>query len=170
MKYLVVQEGEEHDVEVRELDDGRFEVTAFGQTVIVEATAPQPGMLTLMSEGEIFDVAFEGLEKPVWGVRARGRTAQLEVLDLRTAYKRQLAAADGPTGAWDVTAPMPGKVTSVLVAPDQEVRAGQGLLVIEAMKMENELRAPAAGRISGVHTQAGATVESGARLISGRSS
>ena len=60
---------------------------------------------------------------------------------------------------------MPGKVVRVLVAPGHEVRAGQGLVVMEAMKMENELRAPRAGRVSEIHVAERQAVETGALLL-----
>jgi biotin carboxyl carrier protein len=71
------------------------------------------------------------------------------------------AAAAGPAR---LAAPMPGKVVRVLVAPGQEVREGQGLVVVEAMKMENELRAPRAGRVVDLPAREGQAVESGALL------
>ncbi|RPJ54475.1 MAG: hypothetical protein EHM24_31740 [Acidobacteria bacterium] len=60
---------------------------------------------------------------------------------------------------------MPGKIVRVLVAPGDHVAARQGLVVVEAMKMENELRAPRAGRVKDVHVAEGALVESGRLLV-----
>jgi biotin carboxyl carrier protein len=60
---------------------------------------------------------------------------------------------------------MPGKLVRVLVTPGQAVEAGQGLVVVEAMKMENELRAPRAGRIKDVPAREGQTVDAGALLV-----
>jgi biotin carboxyl carrier protein len=70
--------------------------------------------------------------------------------------------AEGPQ---EIVAPMPGKIVKILVAEGQEVSRDQGLLVIEAMKMQNELRAPRAGRIERVYMEEGRGVESGARLL-----
>ena len=72
------------------------------------------------------------------------------------------AAGAGPQR---ITAPMPGKVVKVLVAPGDAVEERQGLVVVEAMKMENELRATRAGRVREVHVQEGALVESGRLLV-----
>ena len=68
-------------------------------------------------------------------------------------------------GPQEIAAPMPGKIVKILVAEGQEVSRNQGLLVIEAMKMQNELRAPRAGRIERIHTTEGSGVETGARLL-----
>jgi biotin carboxyl carrier protein len=73
-----------------------------------------------------------------------------------------LAAGDGPQ---EIHAPMPGKIVRILISRDQEVVAGEGLLVIEAMKMQNELRAPRAGRVEEIYTEEGKGVETGARLL-----
>jgi biotin carboxyl carrier protein len=73
-----------------------------------------------------------------------------------------LSAGDGPQ---EIHAPMPGKIVRILVSRHQEVAAGAGLLVIEAMKMQNELRAPKAGRVEEIYVLEGKGVETGARLL-----
>ena len=75
------------------------------------------------------------------------------------------AAADTTTGPVSIAAPMPGRVVKVLVSPGETVAARQGLIVIEAMKMENELRAPRAGTVTAVKVAPGAPVEAGAVVI-----
>jgi biotin carboxyl carrier protein len=73
-----------------------------------------------------------------------------------------LAGADGPQ---EIHAPMPGRIVRILISPHQEVAAGAGLLVIEAMKMQNELKAPRAGRVEEICVEEGKGVEAGARLL-----
>ena len=68
-------------------------------------------------------------------------------------------------GPQEIVAPMPGKIVRVLVSENQEVTGGQGLLVIEAMKMQNEIRAPRAGRVERIYAQEGTGVEAGFRLL-----
>lgn len=76
------------------------------------------------------------------------------------------AAPSAPAaGAELVTAPMPGNILSVDVAPGQAVKAGDVLVILEAMKMENEIVAPKDGTVSAIHTQKGAVVETGAPLV-----
>ena len=79
--------------------------------------------------------------------------------------RRPAAAAVGSGGDHSVAAPMPGRVVRVLVEQGTTVAAGQGLAVVEAMKMENELAAPAAGVVSAVHIAVGDSVEAGTVLI-----
>jgi biotin carboxyl carrier protein len=88
---------------------------------------------------------------------------QVEVRDPRRRRHSGAEALDG--GPHDVVAPMPGKIVKILVAENQEVARNQGLLVIEAMKMQNELKAPRAGRVERVYVNEGTGVESGFKLI-----
>ena len=95
-----------------------------------------------------------------------GFTYDVEALDERTRTIRDLsAAAAGPPGPSPLVAPMPGLVVRVNVGPGDTVSAGQGLVVMEAMKMENELRAPGAGRVKAVLARPGSAVEKGAVLV-----
>lgn len=92
-----------------------------------------------------------------------GRTLAATVNARRTG-----AAAEGSArghGEQVVVAPMPGRVVRVLVNPGDEVAARQGVVVVEAMKMENELRSPKAGRVKDVHVRAGTSVEAGRALV-----
>jgi acetyl/propionyl-CoA carboxylase alpha subunit len=90
----------------------------------------------------------------------------VEALDERTRAIRDLSAAQqGPAGPAPVIAPMPGLIVRVQVAVGDRVLAGQGVVVMEAMKMENELRAPAEGVVRAVHAVPGTAVEKGTRLI-----
>ena len=68
-------------------------------------------------------------------------------------------------GPQEIVAPMPGKIVKVLVSENQEIARGQGLLVIEAMKMQNEIRAHRAGRVERIYAQEGTGVEAGFRLL-----
>ncbi|MBI4165145.1 MAG: acetyl-CoA carboxylase biotin carboxyl carrier protein subunit [Acidobacteria bacterium] len=87
-------------------------------------------------------------------------------IDVRDPRRRRAAGALGNhTGPQEILAPMPGKIVKVLAEKGQEVVQGAGLLVIEAMKMQNELRAPRAGRVAEIYIAEGAGVESGARLM-----
>jgi biotin carboxyl carrier protein len=92
-------------------------------------------------------------------VSVNGRVFRVEVFDPRSMRGRRGAA--GGEGRQTIAAPMPGRVIRVLVEPGQDVAAGQGLIVVEAMKMQNEMKSPKAGRVVEVKTAAGATVSAG---------
>ena len=91
---------------------------------------------------------------------------EVEALDERSRAIRELAAAtNGPSGPAPLVAPMPGMIVRVNVGAGDQVQAGQGLVVMEAMKMENELRAAAAGKVKRVHVSPGTAVDKGALLL-----
>jgi len=95
-----------------------------------------------------------------------GHTYDVEALDERTRTIRDLTAkAGGPTGPVPLTAPMPGLIVRVDVKPGDVVAPGQALIVMEAMKMENELRATGAGTVRVVRVSQGDAVEKGAVLV-----
>jgi acetyl/propionyl-CoA carboxylase alpha subunit len=95
-----------------------------------------------------------------------GHRYVVEALDERTRTIRDMTGMGaGPSGPSPLIAPMPGLIVRVSVSPGDEVRAGQGMVVMEAMKMENELRAPADGRVKVVRVAPGQAVEKGALLV-----
>ena len=95
-----------------------------------------------------------------------GRRFDVESLDERSRTIRELSAATtGPAGPAPLKAPMPGMIVRVSVQQGDAVHAGQGLVVMEAMKMENELRAGGAGTVKRVHVTPGTAVEKGALLL-----
>lgn len=95
-----------------------------------------------------------------------GFNYEIEALDERTRTIRDLTAAQsGPVGPAPLVAPMPGLIVRVNVEPGDVVSAGQGLVVMEAMKMENELRAAGGGRVRAVHARSGEAVDKGALLV-----
>jgi biotin carboxyl carrier protein len=95
-----------------------------------------------------------------------GYRFDIEALDERTRAIRDLSAANAtPTGPAPVLAPMPGLIVRVNVRPGDVVEAGQGVIVMEAMKMENELRATSAGTVKRVEVTPGTAVEKGTLLV-----
>jgi biotin carboxyl carrier protein len=96
-------------------------------------------------------------------VSVNGRVFHVEVFDPRGPRGRR--SAGERTGPQVVATSMPGRVVRVLVAPGQQVVAGQRLIVVEAMKMQNEMKAPRAGRVASVKAETGATVSAGDILV-----
>ncbi len=108
-------------------------------------------------------VVVPGKARGALGVHVNGRQVALTISESGRARVRGGAAAHGH-GPQRLLAPMPGKVVKVLVRPGDAVEAGQGLIVVEAMKMENELRAAKAGRVASVAVTEGQSVDAGAVL------
>ena len=96
-------------------------------------------------------------------VIVNGRTFALDVHDPRKLRGR--GSADNGSGRKTIVAPMPGRVIRILIEKGQEVEAGQGLIVVEAMKMQNEMKSPRAGKVLEVRTTTGAAVSAGEALL-----
>jgi biotin carboxyl carrier protein len=112
--------------------------------------------------GRSYDVMFEPAGGGAWQVHVNG---QVVAAGLRTSAQRLRGHGGAAAGDGRVVAPMPGRVVKVLVAPGATVEARQGVVVVEAMKMENELRAPRAGTVREVRVAEGASVEAQTVLV-----
>jgi biotin carboxyl carrier protein len=128
---------------------------------------PGTPLYHLLLGGASWTVAAEPLEgKGRWALGVAGERVEVEVVDERTRQIQTLTARHhAPAGGGTVTAPMPGLVVRIEVSEGQRVEAGAGLVVVEAMKMENELRASRPGVVSAVHVRVGEAVEKGALLV-----
>lgn len=122
----------------------------------------EPGVFSILRQGKSFVVRVRpGPEGLV--VQAGDYRFQAEVRDPRNSRRRQNSALGG--GRQKITSPMPGKVVRVLVTEGQQIEPGQGLIVVEAMKMQNEMKASRAGKVIEIRTRDGATVGAGEVLV-----
>ena len=160
MKYRVTIEGREREVDVTFQPTGAAEVHLDGKRIEVDARRVG-GAVSLRIGDRVFDVLSAGSDE-VQIASGSARTVA-SVTSERAGAKRGGAAGKS---AKELRAPMPGRVVRVLVKAGDEVKPGQPLVVIEAMKMENELRATAAAKVASVHVSEGASVEGRALLVS----
>lgn len=155
MKYYVTVEGETHEVELT-VDGVRLD----GADPVQAEIAAVPG--SELRHLRMGDRGFPLLARrgdDGWVFRISGRRVRVTVEDERTRAIRELAGETaGADEGRELRAPMPGLVVRVLVEPGQEVEPGDGLVVMEAMKMENELSARSAGTVSDVRVEEGQTV------------
>ncbi len=158
---IVTAEGRDRNVIVDgPLPDGRFRVTIDGTEQLVDARAIRPGTWSLVIAGRNFVV---DLDRRRTGIAASVGASEV-MLTVEDALQRRLAAAAGPrvhpTGEL-IKAPIAGKVVKVLVAVGDVVAPGTAVVVLEAMKMENELIAERGGTVAAIHKQAGQAVDTG---------
>lgn len=119
---------------------------------------PQPGVYSILMDGRSYDAWVE--EQPgALVVVIDGHRFEIQARDPRR-FSRGAAGRAG-VGRQTVVAPMPGKIIRILVSPGQEVEVGQGILVVEAMKMQNEMKAAKAGRVATISAQEGSVVKAG---------
>ncbi len=162
MKYIVTIAGREIEVVV----DGD-QVTVGGSTRTASLRAiPGGPVRQLVFDGRPSVLTMRSAGRGQWTLEAGGDRWEAEALDERTRHIRSLTAGtERHRGPIALRAPMPGLVVKVLVEPGQEVAAGAGLVVLEAMKMENELKAPAGVIVLAVLAQPGQAVEKGQVLV-----
>ena len=158
MKLSILLDGEEKPLEVSgTAPDVRFQFgTSPWRQALVEA--PEPGVYSILLDGRVFDAHVERGQDCLI-VTIDGRRFEIEVRDPRR-WSRE-GRTRGQEGRQTIASPMPGRVVRVLVQPGDEVRAGQGIVVVEAMKMQNEMRAVKAGRVAGLSAREGAAVAAG---------
>ncbi|HET9453852.1 MAG TPA: biotin/lipoyl-containing protein [Gemmatimonadaceae bacterium] len=162
MKYHV-RVGEEEVEVVVEGDD----VTVNGRKLRAHLDSSTDPLHMLTMDGEVRQVvAKRGADRGAFELSIGGQRFSVEALDARAKAIRALSGAGGKAaGPAHLMAPMPGLIVRVNVAAGDQVQPGQGLVVMEAMKMENELRAPAAGTVKRVVVNPGSAVEKGALLL-----
>jgi biotin carboxyl carrier protein len=163
MKYITSVEGKQFLVEI--IDDKHVSVDGKIYEVDFESVSGQP-VYSLIVDGRSHEsYIYQGEEN--WQVLLRGRLYPVTVEDERE--KRLRAAAGGgvaETGEFHLRAPMPGLVVAVPVTEGQEIKKGQVILILESMKMQNELKAPRDGTIGRIRVKAGETVEQRQTLLS----
>jgi len=158
MVYDVIVEGKPHRLELEKVDSG-WQCHLDGKEVHVDAVLPRRDVLSLVVDGRCFEVKREqtATDLHMWVGSTR---FGVELRDPRSLRSRKSSAAD-ETGPRKIVAPMPGRVVRFLVSEQSEVEAGQGIVVVEAMKMQNEIKSPKKGTVKKIITTAGAAVNPG---------
>jgi biotin carboxyl carrier protein len=147
----------------RNAADGGWNGTLDGESIEIDARLVQPGILSLIVQGHAYRcVLDEGAVETA--IQIGGQRYLVSVEDPRslTARRRKGGASDG---VQVIKSPMPGRIIRLLVEVGDQVTARQGVVVIEAMKMQNELKAAQAGKIVEIKIEAGATVAAGEVLL-----
>jgi biotin carboxyl carrier protein len=154
--------GKKRHVDVTQAGERRA-WTIDGQRLEADAAEVSPGIYSILIDGKSFEVRVAA-----WGAELRAITRGREftaVIQDEREWRRKRGGSVEAEGRQQVLAPMPGKVVRVLVGVGDSVRAGQGLLVVEAMKIQNEIRAPKSGTIDRVRVVEGQTVNAGEVVV-----
>ncbi|MGB6411308.1 MAG: biotin/lipoyl-containing protein [Candidatus Deferrimicrobiaceae bacterium] len=163
MNYIATIGEREVKVTVKEIGVARYMVTGAEKEYLVDAHQVQDSVWSILYGTESFEVDVQG------------RDDEYEVLIGGDCYKFSLmneqrkalirAGGKGAAGKALVTSPMPGKVLKLLVAEGEEVQTDQGVIVVEAMKMENELKSAVTGKVKEIFVKEGEVVELGSKLL-----
>jgi len=163
VKYVVTVDRQPWEVEVTGVD-GRYRVVVDGRAYQVDARGTTAGIQSLVVDGVSW-VAGVVERDGVCLVDVDGESYAVIVEEQTRWVIRTKAGAAGGGGSRTLTAPLPGKITRVAVRPGDAVKAGDTLLVIEAMKMENEFKAGTDGTVAEVRTEVGQAVNAGDVLV-----
>lgn len=155
MKYAVEMQGRLINVEL-EQKDRRVEARVGQRHYDLEVVSPELGVLTFLDGDRIYEARVWIREPGSLRVTIGGQSFSTSVIDPK---HRRLAIEHGFEGRQNLVAPMPGKVIRVLVAAGDDVALGQGIVVVEAMKMQNEIKSPKAGRVLEVRVAEGSNVD-----------
>ena len=163
MNYIATIGDREIKVTVEEVGVARYMVTADGKKYLVDAHQVQDSVWSILHGNGSFEVDVQGRDDE-YEVLIEGDCYKFSLMN---EQRRALIRAGGKSAAGKamVTSPMPGKVVKLLVAEGEEVQADQGVIVVEAMKMENELKSAITGKVREIFVQEGDVVEAGAKLL-----
>ncbi len=157
MTYDVALDGKNYRLELNQVD-GRWSCRLDGREIDVDAVLARPNVLSLRIGNKAYEVKCERVASDVH-IWVGSRRFAPEVRDPRSLRSRGRSVDEH--GPRKLTAPMPGKVVRILLAQGSEVEAGAGVLVVEAMKMQNEVKSPKKGTIQKITVAEGAAVNAG---------
>jgi len=163
MRYLV-RIGEQK-ISISEIDRATKKARVDGQLVRFDFQHVRGSLYSLIVDGKVFSAHVES-DGGVAEIVSGPNILRAEVEDERAAILRQLARSEsGAAGTVEIKAPMPGLVVRLPVQKGDAIKKGQSLAVIEAMKMENDIKSPADGVVSTIHVAERIAVEKNARLV-----
>jgi biotin carboxyl carrier protein len=158
MKYTAIIEGERVEIELIRSDNGTLQAGIAGEQYALQVQTVEPGVYWLQWKNRSIEISVAP-NGEAYTVSIGGRVLDVEILDARAALRK--AAQQSHSGTVELRAPMPGKVVRVLVDQDAAVEMNQGVLVVEAMKMQNEIKSPKKGVVKKLSVKEGAAVNSG---------
>ncbi len=163
MNYIATIGEREVKVTVKEVGVARYMVTGAEKEYLVDAHQVQDSVWSILYGTESFEVDVQGRDDE-YEVLIEGDCYKFSLMnEQRKALIR--AGWKGAVGKALVTSPMPGKVLKLLVAEGEEVQTDQGVIVVEAMKMENELKSAVTGKVKEIFVKEGEVVELGSKLL-----
>ena len=155
MKYVSITGGSSKEITIEESGSGKYLITVDGESFMVDSVSLGKSSLGLICNNKSYHVEVEG-----GLVSIEGSVFEVDVMDTRShRLMESKALLGGDIGKAKIMSPMPGKVVTVLVKDGQEVKEGDGLMVIEAMKMENEVKSPKDGVVRDLKAEDEMTVD-----------
>jgi biotin carboxyl carrier protein len=162
MKFHVEINGRQRTVEL-ERDGAAWRISLDGEAVDADAVEIAPNIYSILLNGKSYEIRITPTSTGALTLQTERHEFTAEVTDPRAWRGRRHGALEAE-GRQQIVAPMPGKIVRVLVQAGEKVEAGQGLLVVEAMKMQNEIRSPKSGTVERLLVKEGQPVNAGEAL------
>lgn len=143
--------------------DGNAQLTLGEQTHTAEISQPEPGFYVVQLNNRVYRCALDKQPTGETEIVVNGTRIPVKVRD-KKRLRGNAGAGAAAGGKATLISPMPGKIVRVLVSVGDEVAANQGVLVVEAMKMQNEVQSPKAGKVTEIRVTEGQTVNAGEKL------
>ncbi|HUK40931.1 MAG TPA: biotin/lipoyl-containing protein [Candidatus Acidoferrales bacterium] len=164
MPFIAKLGDQKYTIDIEEIGKSVYRVAVDGNEFLVDGKKTGRTNYSLIVDNRSFEIEVDHAEDE-YRVLVDGRNYHIHLVD-----ERRMLVGGGQSGVelqgrQKVSVPMPGKVIAVLVSEGDKVEAGQGLVIVEAMKMENEVHSPIAGEVKEIKVKPGDTVEGGAVLI-----
>ena len=158
MKTTAIIDGVGIEIELRRSQPPTIEAQIGDRKYVIEVTVVEPGVYWFNWNNRSMEISVVPNDDG-YVVSLEGRRVAVEIVDARSTLRK--AAPSGHDGAVELRAPMPGKIVKVLVSEGAEVQANQGIVVMEAMKMQNEIKSPQAGIVKRLGVKEGMPVNAG---------
>jgi len=164
MKYTAILNGKERKIEIQQIDTHTFHVVVDKIPHEIDARICSPDLISILIDDHSYDVSFS-YDKDHYELNFWNQYFDIQILDERKMRMRNIRSNLARSGPEIIKTSMPGKVVKVLVKKGDVVDPGTGIIIVEAMKMENEFQCLNPGTVSTIHVKAGQTVESDAVLV-----
>ena len=164
MDYIAFHNNKEYQIDIKQLDDNKFEVQLEEKKVEVDLIHSEHSLYSLIIEGRSYEVNLDG-NNGNCSIHLNGVHYLINVMNKKKKEKVRKSTLDNVAGILEIQSSMPGKVIKILVKQGENVEEGQGLIVVEAMKMENEISSPKKGKVISIEVKEGEIVEGNFKLL-----
>lgn len=164
MNYIVTFNNSDINAKIEEIKPFVYSVTVEGEEFLVDAHKPSSSVFSLIVEGKSYEADVSENNDNI-ELQINGLHYNMEVVEEKKKKLMRVAHKVADDGMEEIKAPMPGKIVKLLKKAGDSVKAGEGVIVVEAMKMENELKASVSGTVKEFFVEEGQAVEAGVKLL-----
>ncbi len=163
--YIATLDDVEYKIEVKEVGNNKYEVQINDLLYTIDAQSIDSSIYSIIMDGKSYEIDID-YKDGMYNVYNDGKLFKIEIMDeLKKRMLEKRGGSGGLEGVYTVKSEMPGKVVEVKVKVGDEIKKGDVLLILESMKMQNEIKSPKDGKITEVFINGGDTIEAEAKLV-----